>query len=308
MKDFKSILLALLSIGLIGTWFYHFYEKSKYETDIKKTYIRDSASIAQTIKNILKDSVQKTEIVKTDSSINSDTDTITRTDPYVDSLKARLDNSLTEVINLKKQIDDILKNDQATQSDLTKSKELIADLNNKIEKLKSENQLLQARKTQANSTQQKDIAKIKEPTPNSIKTGFTKKDSTFTVTNINLSTVNTLADNKDGPSSNEADKLNFSFTLHNNALNDSYYDVYIVIITPENKILQADQWAAAENFFNSKTEGTKAFTKRIRIEYNRGDQKRIMSSVEPERISKGVYTLKIYLNGVVIGQTKRSIG
>jgi hypothetical protein len=200
-----------------------------------------------------------------------------------------------------------LKNDQATQSDLAKSKELITDLNNKIEKLRSENQLLQARKTQNNSIQQKNVAKLKEPTPGSIKTVFSKKDSAFTVSDINFSAVNTT-DDKEGPSSSEADKLNFSFTLHNNALNDSYYDVYIVIISPENKVLQADQWAAAENFFNSKTEGTRAFTKRIRFEYNRGDQKRIMSSIEPERISKGLYTLKIYLNGVVIAQTKRSIG
>src|SRR5689334_4847251 len=161
MKDFKSILLALLSIGLIGTWFYHFYEKSRYENDVKKTYIRDSASIAQTIKNILKDSVQKIETVKKDSSITADT--IAKADPYTDSLKEKLTNSLNEVISLKKQIDDILKNDQATQSDLTKSKELIAELNNKVEKLRSENQLLQARKTQTNSAQLKDLAKSKEP-------------------------------------------------------------------------------------------------------------------------------------------------
>src|SRR5690242_3241178 len=124
MKDFKSVLLALLSIGLIGTWFFHFYEKSRYVNDIKKAYVRDSASIAQTIKSFLKDSVQKTEIVKKDSSASDDT--VIRYDPYIDSLKARLNNSLNEVIGLKKQIDDILKNDQATQSDLNKSKELIA--------------------------------------------------------------------------------------------------------------------------------------------------------------------------------------
>jgi hypothetical protein len=131
----------------------------------------------------------------------------------------------------------------------------------------------------------------------------------FTVSDINLSAVNTQMNEKESASSSEADKLIFSFTLRNNALNDSYYDVYVVIIGPGNKVLQADQWAAAENFFNSKKEGTKAFTKRIRFEYNRGDQKKIVSSIEqPERVAKGLYTLKIYLNGVVIGQTKRPIG
>lgn len=301
MKDFKSVLLALLSIGLIGTWLYHFYEKSRYENDIKKNYIRDSASIAQTIKNILKDSVQKIEVIKKDSSI---TDTTVKPDPSIDSLKGKLTSSLNEVIALKKQIDDIWKNDQATQSDLTKSKGLITDLNNKIEKLKSENQFLQARKTQTSLTQQKDVAKFKEPAPSSIKPSFSRKDSIFTVSDINLSAVNT-ANDKEAP---DADKITFSFTLRNNALDDSYYDVYVVIIGPENKVLQADQWAAAENFFTSKKEGIRAFTKRIRFEYNRGDQKKISSSIEPERISKGPYTLKIYLNGVVIGQTKRSIG
>ena len=303
MKDFKSILLALLSIGLIGTWFYHFYEKSRYENDIKRIYIRDSASIAQTIKNILKDSVQKIEIVKKDSSANIDS--IVKSDPYIDSLKTKLNNSLTEVIDLKKQIDDILKNDQATQSDLTKSKELIADLNNKIEKLKIENQLLQARKKQTTMPQSKDVFTSKEPAPNSIKTSFNKRDSVFTVSDISFSAINTT-DEKE--TTVDADKLVFSFTLRNNVLSDSYYDVYVVIIGPENKVVQADQWAAAENFFNSKKEGNRPFSKRIRFEYNRGDQKKISSSIEPDRIAKGLYTLKIYLNGVVIGQTKRSIG
>ena len=100
MKDFKSILLALLSIGLIGTWFFHFYEKSRYENDIKKTYIRDSSSIAQTIKNILKDSAQKIEVVKNDTTNNDDS--VSNNDHYIDSLKAKLNSSLNEVIGLKK--------------------------------------------------------------------------------------------------------------------------------------------------------------------------------------------------------------
>ena len=183
-------------------------------------------------------------------------------------------------------------------------------MNNKIENLRAQNQLLQSRKMQTPSNSQTNISKVKEPANNySSKTNFSKKDSMFTVSNINLSAVNTSSDENQGPSSNDADKLIFSFTLKNNALNDSYYDVYVVIIGPGNKVLQADQWAAAENFFTSKKEGTRAFTKKIRFEYNRGDQKKIVSSIEqPERIAKGLYTFKIYLNGIVIGQTKRPIG
>ena len=124
MKDFKSILLALLSLGLIATWFFHFYDKSQYANEKQRAYIKDSASITEIIARAIKDSIQKKDTTKFQSRDTSDV--------YLDSLKTQLNNSLTEAVRLKKEIDDILKNDQATQADLAKSKALIEELNNKM--------------------------------------------------------------------------------------------------------------------------------------------------------------------------------
>lgn len=302
MKDFKSVLLALLSVGLIATWFFHFYEKSHYKTDTQKTYIRDSATIAQIIKDVLKDSIKKTNpdlsnIEPKDSS-----------DPHVDTLESRLNNSLNEVITLKKEIDDILKNSEATQSDLARSRSLIGDLNNKIEKLKSENKSLQVKKLQANTNQQITVTKPIETETISQRRTPRRKDSMFIASDINLYAVAASGEDKESiTSANEPGKIVFSFKLRNNILEDLYYDIYVVIIDPGNKVLQTDEWAAAENFFASKKEGKRAFTKRIRFEYKGNESKKIIGSIEPGKTLKGLYALKIYYNGILIGLIKRRL-
>jgi hypothetical protein len=302
MKDFKSVLLVLLSIVLVVTWIFHFYEKGQYQEAKEKKYIKDSASITSLIAEAVKDSVKKFNAEK-----NEAPDSLNR---YVDSLRTQLNFSLTEIIRLKNEIDAILQNDQATQSDLSKSRNLIDELNNRIDKLKAENRLLLAQKNEGNRVQRNNVTILNEPTQTSQKTKGRKEDSIFVASEISLSAVTAKTESEDAWANTikEPDKLVFSFTLRNNLLRDSYYDVYIVISGPGNKVLQTDQWAAAENFFVSKTEGTRAYTKRIHFEYNRGDQKRITAAIEPEKITAGIYTLKIYYNGVVIGQTSKPIG
>src|SRR5438094_944849 len=70
--------------------------------------------------------------------------------------------------------------------------------------------------------------------------------SLFFVSDLNLSAVTTKSSNREveATSAKKANKFIFSFTLQNNVLKSSSYDLYVVIVQPGNKILQNDIWGA----------------------------------------------------------------
>ena len=55
MKDIRSSLLAMLSMGLVATWVYHLADKSRYSRQRREVYIKDSMAVAQGVQ----DSLQK---------------------------------------------------------------------------------------------------------------------------------------------------------------------------------------------------------------------------------------------------------
>src|SRR5690606_40020783 len=53
MKDIKPLLLILLSIGLVGTWVFHLYDKAQYSTQIASASTVDSAAVERNIRDSL---------------------------------------------------------------------------------------------------------------------------------------------------------------------------------------------------------------------------------------------------------------
>ena len=54
MRDNKSILLALLCIGLVITWVYHLYDKSQYSNDTNEVFAKDSSAVAKAVSDSLR--------------------------------------------------------------------------------------------------------------------------------------------------------------------------------------------------------------------------------------------------------------
>src|SRR4030095_3206530 len=54
MRDNKSILLALLAIGLVITWVYHLYDKSHYSNNTKEVFVKDSSAVAKAVSDSLR--------------------------------------------------------------------------------------------------------------------------------------------------------------------------------------------------------------------------------------------------------------
>ena len=131
MKDTKSLLLLLLSIGMVATWIYHLYDKNQRQAKVNNIVIKDTSGIAGAIK----DSLQKfyaSTVTEIDDKVDS-----TRTD--VDSLRGQLDTRLTEIANLRTQISGILKNKKATKAELEDAKDKIKDLRTKLEEMAQQN-------------------------------------------------------------------------------------------------------------------------------------------------------------------------
>ena len=303
MRDSKNLLLLLVSVGLMGTWIYHLYDKSRYSTHLAQVLVKDTMATQEAIR----DSLQK---LFTEKTRQLDT-----TKTLTDSLKGSLDSTMSKIFDLRRQIGDILKNRNATNTDLKKARELISEYQERIEEMKAQNTDLETERTRLNGVlaqlndEMKGLQENIEKMTNENKelTQTINEASTFIASDIHLSVVTTKSANKETEvtSARKADKMIFSFTLQNNIASTASYDVYVVIVQPDNKVLQTDVWGA--DHFDSKTEGAKAYTTKIHFEYNKGERKKILYTIQPDNFLSGTYVMQVYQNGVPLGETSKQL-
>src|SRR6185436_16430266 len=143
MRDSKSLLLALLSTGLVITWVYHIYDKSKYASLTKEVFVKDSTAVAEAVTDSLRNYYTRTldqlglEKTQIDSSNNI--------------LKGELGVKITEINKLRSEIGNILKRKNLTQTDLAEAKTQIDDLQQRIDDLKTENTSLTDERAKLNN-------------------------------------------------------------------------------------------------------------------------------------------------------------
>src|SRR4030095_7757903 len=138
MRDSKNLLLLLVSVGLMGTWIYHLYDKSRYSNHLAQVLVKDTVATQEAVR----DSLQK---LFTENTKRLDT-----TKSLTDSLKGSLDSTMSKIFDLRRQISDILKNRNATNSDLKKARELITEYQQKIDERKAQNTDLETERTRLN--------------------------------------------------------------------------------------------------------------------------------------------------------------
>ena len=303
MRDSKNLLLLLVSVGLMGTWVYHLYDKSRYSNHLSQVLVKDTMATQEAIR----DSLQK---LFTEKTIELDT-----TKTLTDSLKGRLDSTMSKIFELRRQIGAILKNRNATNTDLKKARELISEYQERIEEMKAQNTDLETERARLNGvlTQLNDEMKglqdniEKIANENKELTETINEASIFIASDMRLSIVTTKSGDKETEvtSARKADKIIFSFTLQNNIATTTSYDVFVVIVQPDNKVLQTDAWVP--DHFDSKTEGSKAYTTKVHFEYNKGERKKILYTIQPDIFLSGTYVMQVYQNGVSLGETSKQL-
>jgi len=303
MRDNKSILLALLAAGLVITWVYHIYDKSQYSNHTREVFVKDSIAVAEAVSDSLRIYYTRAldqlgvEKLQIDSS-NS-------------SLKGELGERVTEINKLRDEIGIILKRKNLSQADLNEAKTKINDLQSRIENMRRENTSLAEERTKLNGVLAQLNGEMNSLQQNMEKVSAENKDltqkindaSVFIASEIKFAAVNVKADEKESETTQQkkANKFVTSFTVQNNILDLESAEVIVVITDPSGKSLNTEVWDAGS--FETKTDGRKIYTLRVKFEYNKGEAKRLIFSLEPNSFEKGTYKLSLYHNGIRIGES-----
>jgi predicted nucleic acid-binding Zn-ribbon protein len=302
MRDSKSLLLALLATGLVVTWVYHIYDKSKYASLTREVFVKDSIAVAEAVSDSLRKYYTRTldqlgvEKMQIDSSNHL--------------LKGELGNKITEINKLRAEIGTILKRKNLTQSDLTEAKIKIDDLQQRIDDLKTENTTLTDERSKLNTILAQLNGEMNSLQQNMQKVSAENKEliqkindaSVFIASEIKFAAV-AVKDQKETETTQQkkASKFVTSFTVQNNILDMDNAEVVVVISDPAGKPLNTEVWDVGS--FETKTEGRKVYTRKVRFEYNKGEAKQLIFSLEPNNFDKGTYKLSLYHNGIRIGGT-----
>lgn len=296
----------MLSVGLVATWVYHLYDKTRYSSRRTEVYIKDSVAVAEGIK----DSLQKLYV---STIINLDT-RLDSTRSNADSLKSQLNVKLGEIYKLKGEIDGILKKRGASKADLDIARQKINELQQLIDDLKGEKDSMEEEKKQLNGILSQMTGEITGLQQNMKKLGDENKmltekvnlASVFVASEVKLLPVAIKNDKEQETNqSKKVSKLIASFTVQNNVSEYANADVYIVVIQPNGKILRTDAW---ESFSMETYNGNKIpYTRKLRFEYDKGEAKQMIFSLDAEEYQKGNYTLQVYHNGYMVGQVTKTL-
>lgn len=302
MKDTRSLLLALLSFGLVATWAYHFYDKSNYS----KSKAQDVAAT----NTVFRDSLEKaytatlnTLDIQLDSSHNT-----------TDSLQTELNVKINEINRLKAEITQILNKPDASNAELLTAKQKMDEMEGIIRQLRAQNSALEQERRQLvgrldtmNSAViglQNNIRSVKEE--NKVLNDKIKTASVFVASALHFTTLHVNGEKQQETSqAKKANKFIASFVLQNNFNELPGAEVMIVIDQPDGHVLQSSAWDSGS--FDTKNDGKRYYTRKMRFDYIKGEQKALIFAIEFDTFQKGTYTLEIWHNGVKIGETAKTL-
>jgi predicted nuclease with TOPRIM domain len=307
MKDIKTSLLAMLSVGLVGTWIYHLYDKTQYASQRKEIFIKDSIAVAEAVQDSLQQLYNRS-LQKLDQKLDS-----TRFD--ADSLRFTLGNKLAEINRLRNEINAILKNRSASQTDMLTARKKISELQTLLAETNGQKLTLEEEKLQLSATMTRLNGEINGLQENMKKLGdenrvLTDKmtlASLFVASEIKLSPVMVKNDKEvETTQAKKTGKLVISFTVQNNLTDYDGTDVFIIITQPDGKVLTPDVWESATPM-TTHSGDRKNYTRKVRFEYFKGEAKQLTFSINADAYQTGAYSLQLYHKGHKIGQTSKTL-
>lgn len=305
MRDIKPLLLVLLSIGLVGTWIFHIYDKTQYSRMMVLSS-QDSISIANAVRDSLSQHYTGT-ISDLDQRLNA---AIINSD----TLQSRLAMRLKEISALRAEIVAILGRKNVSRSEVIEANEKMLVLQQKVSELNTENETLELQQEEFGLAMQQlsrntDSLQQKLRVLSLENENLSKKvnmGGIFVVTELKLSAVD-MRSSKDLETTQlkKADKFVVSFNIQNNSTDYTNAEIAIVIIQPNSRVLQDTKWESGS--FSSINEGTKDYTRLVKFDYTRGEKREMSFSLDTEEFEKGNYVLQVWHKGVLIGQASMGL-
>jgi peptidoglycan hydrolase CwlO-like protein len=306
MRDTKPLLIVLLSVGLVGTWIYHLYDKTQYSQLRNEVFVKDSAAIADAVR----DSLRMHYSVTIDSMDNQ----LVSTQTGNDSLRNQLEVSFNEMNDLRGQINSILKNRGSSREDLNLARRKIGELQQRIDDLSSTNNSISEEKGRLASQMQHLSTQIENlqlnikalSDQNQTLTEQMKLTSSFIASDMYLNAIQVKeAKEEETSQAKKADKFVASFIVQNLANEYTGAEVIVVVLQPDGSVLQMGDLNTGN--FETKMQGIKSYTRVVKFDYSKGEQKQIIFSLNPEKFQKGIYKLQVWHKGIMIGQTNKSL-
>lgn len=298
-KTYKNAIIGVLAAGLIAVSGYLIYAKSD-----------SSQTIQQKETQIAKVTDEKSDVQANFDASLARLDSLSTVNT---GLQGQLTERNEEIAKVKTEIRSILNKKNATAAELSRAKTLIASLNDKISTmeqdiatLKQENQLL----NNDNVVLKQEKEKLNQDltTTTEIKETLEKKvdvASTLNASNIVITPINVKKSGKEKVSTTakRVDKFVVSFDVNNRIIQSGSTDVYVVILGPDGKPVNT----TAETF-TTREEGDKAFTAKLPVDLETSKNKNVEFAFAPgSTFMQGNYTVQIYQNGFLIGQSVREL-
>ncbi|MEN9685110.1 MAG: hypothetical protein RLZZ28_896 [Bacteroidota bacterium] len=305
-KDNRKLIYGILIAALVGTWGYIIYDKSQ---------TRETVTLLQTrIVNIdsARNAIQQEFVM-----VSAKADSLTQNNIQ---LQGELADKSAAIQKLKGNIGSILKKKNASDQELAQAKQMIGELNGKIDglfaeidKLKGENQQLTSANQQLNTektqltTEKQGLEQNLSATRSEKKQLEEKVDvaSTLHASRIGITAIKVSSSGKEKETSTakRTNLIRIGFMLDENRITPTgTKDIYVIVTGPDGKVV------AEGGTFNTREEGTKSFSSKVNVNYEQG--KTIPVSFDcrqNDKYSEGDYKIEIYHNGFKIGQGVKTL-
>lgn len=306
MRDIKPLLILLLSIGLVGTWSYHLYDKTQYSQRRIEVFVKDSAAVADAIRDSLT-LIFSSTIKDLDQQLTVTDSSLALTKTRADSLQRTLGIRMQEISRLRSEINIILgKGSNASSGDIAVARKKIEELQSQVRQLETQKNGMQDEHAQLARTLDlltKNAGSLEQSIKQLSEENAALNQKIYLATVFIANDVKLVAvgnrGSKETASARKANRLVASFTLQNKVQDFSNADIGIVIIQPDQQVLQNPAWDSGNMETNS---GTKKFTRIVKFDYTRDEIKSLTFSLDVPDFQKGTYTMQLWHKGYLIGK------
>ena len=301
-KDFRGLIIGLLAVGLLGTWGYLLWNNNKNEQTIQTKETQ-----------IAKVTDEKSELQRSFDASLARLDSVTGSN---NQLQTKLADANSDIAKKKAEIRTILNKKNASAAELTRAKELIGQLNDKIAGMEKQIEELTASNAQL-TTEKTQLTADKEKLTSDLTTTVAAKEiadkkvdiaSTLNASNISVTPINERKNGKEKvtTSAKRVDKLVIAFDVDNRIAQSGNTDVYVCITGPDGKPVTVE--ALGSGTFTTREEGDKLFTAKVPVQYESGKKSRVeFAWKQNSDFQRGNYKIEIYHNGFKIGEGTREL-
>lgn len=291
-RDSKNLIIALLAIGILGTWGYFLWDKNKSDKSMAK--LQSEYITVDSTKN---------ELEKSYTAALGRLDSLTG---YNNELEGRLTERNGEIKNLRGRIDGLMKKQRLTEAEKREAEALIKELNEKINGLEQEVVRLTAENQQLNTDLGAEKQKTTQLSTDLQSTTTAKQElekkvdvaSTLNASAIAITPVNERKGGKEKvtTTAKKVDKLVISFDVDNRIATSGNTDVFVCITAPDGTPVAVE--ALGSGKFQTREEGEKLYTAKVPVEFEAG--KRSMLNLPGSRtaISSAATTRSKYTTTV----------